>query len=211
MEPEDTVNVRRKDRYHHGELRDALIRAARQLVLEHGAEHFSLADACRLAGVSTAAPYRHFRDKQEILEEIVAQGFDELSARSKAAVSRHGEGTIDGIIAMGQAYVAFAVEETAMFRLMFGQDPVLKKVEGVVARGHNCFAGVIEQVAIYCARNGIDNDAAATALKLWTFVHGAASLLIDGDYDVVAPGLDVNAMIAATAPNLLAGRTAGAR
>ena len=147
MEHEETANVRRKDRYHHGELREALIRAARQLVLERGAEHFSLADACRLAGVSTAAPYRHFRDKQEILEEIVGQGFDELRARSQAAIERHGEGTLAGIIAMGQAYVAFAVEETAMFRLMFGQDPTLKQVECVVTRGHNCFANVIAQVA----------------------------------------------------------------
>ena len=70
--------VRRKAHYHHGELREALIRATRQLVEERGAENFTLADACRVAGVTTAAPYRHFRGKQEILEEIASRGFDEL-------------------------------------------------------------------------------------------------------------------------------------
>src|SRR6476620_4835358 len=110
--------VSRKASYHHGELREALIRATRKLVEERGAENFTLADACRVAGVTTAAPYRHFRGKQEILEEIASRGFDELKSRSMAMVAEKGEGTLGGIIAMGQAYVAFAVEETSVFRLM---------------------------------------------------------------------------------------------
>src|SRR5688572_13022768 len=64
----------RKAPYHHGDLREALIAATRRLVMERGAEDFTLADACRVAGVTTAAPYRHFRSKQEILEEIAARG-----------------------------------------------------------------------------------------------------------------------------------------
>jgi AcrR family transcriptional regulator len=196
--------VRRKDRYHHGELREALVRATRQLVVERGAENFTLADACRLAGVTTAAPYRHFRDKQEILEEIVARGFDEMEARSEAAVAAAGPGTVEGIVAMGLAYVAFAVEETAIFRLMFGQNPALKKSELVEEEGHDCFAKVISQVALYCERNGRDADAQIVAIELWTFVHGAASLLIDGDYAKVAPQLDVKALVAGVTPRILA-------
>ena len=76
--------VARKAHYHHGELREALIAATRQLVMERGAENFTLADACRVAGVTTAAPYRHFRSKQEILEEIASRGFDELRAMAMA-------------------------------------------------------------------------------------------------------------------------------
>jgi AcrR family transcriptional regulator len=194
---------RAKARYHHGELREALIRATRQLVEERGAENFSLADACRLAGVTTAAPYRHFRGKQEILEEIASRGFEELSKRSMARVAERGEGTLEGIIAMGQAYVAFAVEETALFRLMFGQDPALKKADHVLGTGHACFANVIEQVALYCRRNKVRGDAQEIALRLWTFVHGAASLLIDRDYEGVAPQIDVDQLIASAAPGLL--------
>jgi AcrR family transcriptional regulator len=196
--------TRRKAHYHHGKLREALIRATRRLVEERGAENFTLADACRVAGVTTAAPYRHFRGKQEILEEIASRGFDELKKRSMAVVAAKGEGTLDGIIAMGQAYVAFAVEETAVFRLMFGQEPSLKNAEHVVGTGQACFAKVIEQVALYCKSNKVPGDAQEIALKLWTFVHGAASLLIDQDYKTVAPQIDVNQLIASATPGLLA-------
>ena len=198
--------VRRKVRYHHGELREALIRATRQLVEERGAENFTLAEACRAAGVTTAAPYRHFRGKQEILEEIAARGFNELRERSLAVIKEKGEGSLDGMIAMGQAYVAFAVAETAVFRLMFGQQPSLKKSQHVLGTGHACFADVIEQVALYCRKNRVRGDAQELALRLWTFVHGTASLVIDGDYDAVAPKLDINRLIASATPGLLAAR-----
>lgn len=196
--------AQRKARYHHGELREALIDATRRLVVQRGAENFTLADACRVAGVTTAAPYRHFSGKQEILEEIASRGFEELRKRSMAKIAEKGEGTLQGIIAMGQAYVAFAVEETAVFRLMFGQQPSLKKAEHVVGTGHECFAQVIEQIALYCKRNRVRGDAQEIALKLWTFVHGAASLLIDKDYDGVAPQMDINKLIASATPGLLA-------
>jgi AcrR family transcriptional regulator len=193
-----------KARYHHGELREALIRATRKLVEERGAENFTLADACRVAGVTTAAPYRHFQGKQEILAEIASRGFDELRSRSMAVIAEKGEGSLDGIIALGQAYVAFAVEETAVFRLMFGQEPSLKKAQHVVGTGHDCFVHLIDQIALYCKHNKVRGDAQEIALKLWTFVHGAASLLIDQDYDAVAPGIDVNKLIAGATPGLLA-------
>ena len=202
--PDDTTSPR-KGTYHHGELREALLAATRELIVEVGAENFSLADACRRAGVSTAAPYRHFRDKAEILEEIVARGFDDLSARSAKAVESHGHGTLAGIVAMGQSYLTFAQEETAIFRVMFGQDPVLKQALAVRNRGHACFAGVIAQVEAYCAMNGVEGDAQLIAVKLWTFVHGASCLLIDGDYGVVVPDLDVAALIEKAAPELLSG------
>src|SRR5262245_35816636 len=95
-----------KARYHHGELREALIDATRKLVEERGAENFTLADACRAAGVTTAAPYRHFQGKQEILAEIASRGFAELKSRAMAVVTQKGEGTLEAIIALGQAYVA---------------------------------------------------------------------------------------------------------
>lgn len=203
MRRSTTHKKRPKARYHHGELREALIGATRQLVEERGAENFTLADACRVAGVTTAAPYRHFKGKQEILEEIASRGFDELRKRSMAVVAKKGEGTLEGIVALGQGYVAFAVEETAVFRLMFGQEPALKKAEHVVGTGHACFAHVIDQVALYCKRNKVRGDAQEIALKLWTFVHGAASLLIDEDYQAIAPNIDVNQLIASATPGLL--------
>ena len=86
---------------------------------------------------------------------------------------------------------------------MFGQDPSLKDAEHVAGTGHECFAHLIEQIALYCQRNRVRGDALEIALRLWTFVHGAASLLIDKDYLVVAPQLDVNRLIAEATPGLL--------
>lgn len=192
-----------KDSYHHGGLREALITAAREQIAEHGVDNFSLADACRRAGVSTAAPYKHFRDRDEILEEVTSKGFDALAEKSMEAIKKNGPGTIDGIIAMGHAYIDFALEQTGLFRLMFGQRPAIKDREHVILTGRTCFGQVIEQVGIYCELQNVDGDADEIAIRLWTFVHGAASLLIDQDYARVAPELDVRVLIARATPGLL--------
>lgn len=84
--PRAKTAVHTKQRFHHGNLREALVAAARDLLIEHGPDGFTLADACRRAGVTTAAPYKHFRSKQEVLQEIVSRGFDELTAANTMAV-----------------------------------------------------------------------------------------------------------------------------
>lgn len=209
------TSVRPKKRFHHGDLREALIAATRELLIEHGPDGFTLADACRRAGVTTAAPYKHFRDKQEVLEEIVARGFEELTAANAKAVTEGGPGTIAGITAMGISYLEFAVAQPAIFRLMFGHKSELRKVKQVDESGNQCLKGVIDEVAAYSRKHGHTADAEAIALRLWTFVHGASSLELDGDYERVAPGLDVYKLIADVTSRLLgadqAGRTAARR
>ncbi len=195
--------LRAKTRYHHGDLREALIAAAFQIVSERGADRFSLADACRLAGVSTAAPYKHFRDRDEILAEVVTRAFDVMTEKSMQAVAAHGEGTLAGIAAMGEAYINFAVTQQSLFRLMFGQHPTLKKEECVLSEGRDCFSNVIRQVEIFCQKNNVSGDPTAIAVRLWTFVHGAASLTIDEDYDAVVPDFDVKQMVREATPMLL--------
>ncbi|RIA55397.1 TetR family transcriptional regulator [Dichotomicrobium thermohalophilum] len=202
-EPDGGQALGKRKSYHHGQLKEALITAATQLVEEKGPDNFSLADACRRAGVSTAAPYRHFRDRNELLAEVVNRGFRGLAEANRAAVMRVGEGTRDGIIEMGKSYVGFAAGQPGVFRMMFGQNAQVKKVEGVLETGMDCFGGLIRQVEMYCAANGRDDDARDVALRLWTFVHGAASLLIDEDYAHVAPGMDVNKLIETATPRLL--------
>jgi AcrR family transcriptional regulator len=201
--PDRRDGAKAKAKYHHGGLREALIEASYELVAKQGAENFLLAEACRLAGVSTAAPYKHFRDRDEILEIVVARAFDELADRSMAAVEAEGVGTLEGIMAMGEAYVQFAIDEQRLFRLMFGQHPIIKHAEQVMDDGRRCFIGVIEQVARYCEANDVPGDPRAIAIRLWTFVHGASSLLIDEDYSKVAPDLDVMAMVRETTPLML--------
>lgn len=194
--------VRAKKSFHHGDLREALIAATRELLIEHGPDGFTLADACRRAGVTTAAPYKHFRDKQEILEEIVARAFDQLREQNARAVASKGSGTIEGITAMGISYLEFAVAQPAIFRLMFGELKKSKKADGT---GEECLKNVVEEVAHYCRKNGHTADAQQVAVRLWTFVHGASSLELDGDYERVVPGLDVYNLIADVTPRLLGG------
>jgi AcrR family transcriptional regulator len=195
--------VRPKRSFHHGDLREALIAATRELLTEHGPDGFTLADACRRAGVTTAAPYKHFRDKQEILEDIVLRGFAELTAANAKAVAEGGPGTITGITAMGISYLEFATAQPAVFRLMFGHKSEIKKVKQVDETGKQCLKHVIDEVAAYSRKHGHTANAEATALRLWTFVHGASSLELDGDYARVAPGLDVRNLIAVVTPMLL--------
>jgi len=204
--PDDGKALGKRSSYHHGQLKAALIAAATQLVEEKGPDNFSLADACRLAGVSTAAPYRHFRDRNELLAEVVNQGFRDLAEANRAAVEAAGEGTLHGIMEMGKSYVGFAARQPGVFRMMFGQNTQVKQVEGVLETGLDCFGGLIRQVELYCKAHGRDDDARAVALRLWTFVHGAASLLIDEDYAHVAPGMDVETLIEAATPRLILAR-----
>lgn len=193
----------RRDRYHHGDLRESLIAATHALLIEKGAEHFTLADACRRAGVTTAAPYKHFRDKQEILEIICERGFEKLRGTMRAAVESRGPGTLEALEEMGRSYVRFARDEPNMFRLMFGQNADLKQAKAVDDAGTGCFGYLIEQVTLYTQKEGHNADPGSQAVRLWTFVHGAACLLIDGDYEKVTPGLDVEALIDGSARRLL--------
>ena len=192
-----------KAKYHHGDLREALISAVQKLVQDKGADNFSLADACRQAGVSTAAPYRHFRDRNEILAEVSARGFEMLNDMAAEAVQRHGMGTQEAITEMAKGYVKFAVEEQGLFRLMFGQNPALSAEPLVRETSKTVFGYLIAHISSFCEANGFEGDVDDIAVKLWTFLHGAASLLIDEKYETVIDELDVYQMVATATPSIL--------
>lgn len=192
-----------KTAYHHGELRQALIHAARDLIRDRDGNDFSLSDACRRAGVSTAAPYRHFTDKTEIINEVVAQGFVDMTERFQAATAPFEKGARGRIIAVGQVYVTFAMGEPALFRMMFSHQPSASGTDVASRHGKTCFAYVVQEVIDFCTLNGVQGDAQLIALQLWTVVHGAACLTIDGAYAKVAPDIDTAAMIASGAERLL--------
>jgi AcrR family transcriptional regulator len=192
-----------KTGYHHRDLRQALIGAARQLIGAGQGADFSLSDACRMAGVTTAAPYRHFPDKMAIVDAVVAEAFLDMTARARAAAEQFPAGARDRILAVGRVYLGFAIAEPALFRMMFGQRPGLAEGDIVTKSGRDCFAYVLEEVIDYCGKNGVAGDARLVAIHLWTLVHGAASLTIDGDYAKVTPDVDIERMIESGAERLL--------
>lgn len=169
------------ERYHHGDLRDALLTAATRMLAETGPSGLSLREAARRAGVSTGAPYRHFKDKDELLTALATRGFLALHA-ALAAADEHAasEAPLERLRCLGVAYVEFAVAEPALFRLMFGElapstDASPELAEAIRSAGaHLPRAAQAVQAEL---RSASTED---ITLLAWSVVHGVASLYLDG-------------------------------
>src|SRR5689334_23466431 len=105
--------------YHHGNLREALVDAALELIAAKGAAGFTMAEAARLAGVSPAAPYRHFRDADALMAEVALRGYERFAERLDKAWNKGRPDPISAFEDMGRAYLAFAREEPAYYAAMF--------------------------------------------------------------------------------------------
>ena len=160
-------------RYHHGELRTALVGAALALLTEGGADALSLRAVARRAGVSAMAPYRHYPDKEALLAAVAVQGFDGLRDVLRAADTAAAG---DPLVAQAVAYVRYAEENPALFRLMFGPARVGAH-PALEAAGEAAYAVLAARVA---AQTPADADREACALGCWSLVHGLASLFLDG-------------------------------
>jgi len=187
--------IQKKDRYHHGDLRAQLVEATRQLVEEKGVDHFSVSEACRVAGVSTAAPYRHFKDKDEMILAVTAEGMERKYQRMFECVEKVPTGDLGRIIALGQAYIDFAQSEPGVFRLIFGSANDHKSHESLMGMGQQTFGFVESEVASYLGKGRIDDDVRQRAFLLWTFVHGLSFLLIDEKVTLSDMPLDMQSVL----------------
>lgn len=176
----DEKEVTEKAGYHHGDLRAQLLNAVRFLVEEKGAENFSIAEAARKAGVSSAAPYRHFKDKPQILKALVLEAMEGMTAKMNLAIDPYPVGSIERIDALGACYIAFARDHPGMFRLVFGISESHEGDEDLSSRGGQVFGIVIQAVADYLGMDASDPEATRRAYMLWTVVHGHSWLTIDG-------------------------------
>ena len=168
-----------KAAYHHGDLRAQLIAAATALVEAHGPDGFSVAQAARLAGVSTAAPYKHFKDRDAILRGVVGAAMDRLREAMEAGAAAQPQGSLEAVAATGEAYIAFARREPGLFRLTFGLTEGHEEDAELLDKGRRCFGVLVGCVA---ASTGLPPDAPEVlrrAYILWSFVHGHAFLTID--------------------------------
>jgi len=182
-----TKRASRTRPYHHGDLRGALIEAALDLVTEEQDWTFSLREVARRAGVSHNAPYNHFADKQDLLIAVAAAGFEHLRDRMRAAVARVAAPD-KALLACGRAYIEHALQNPALYRLMFG--PALAKSKGgrpteARAAGNDAKA-VLKEIVVRGARTGAfavspDNprDHAEVVFFTWSLVHGLTMLLLD--------------------------------
>lgn len=178
--------VKAKTAYHHGDLRAQLIEAARALVESHGADGFSVSQAARLAGVSSAAPYKHFKDKPALLRAMVGEGMDRLREAMARGAARYAPGSLESVSAVGLAYIDFAKAEPGVFRLMFGQTEGHDEDETLMMKGQTCFSIVVKAAADCLGIAADAEEAQERAYILWTFVHGHSFLTIDNKRKVDA-------------------------
>jgi AcrR family transcriptional regulator len=192
----EQIKTGAKSRYHHGDLRAALVEATRQLVEEKGPDHFSVSQAARAAGVSTAAPYRHFRDKDELLAAVCLDGMQRHYAAMEEAVADLSERSLERVRRLGQVYVAFARSEPGVFRLVFGSRHQPEALEEIKAEEEvDTFGFVVREVAIVLGLAPDDPEARRRAFVLWTFVHGLSFLLIDDKVQYAGIPVDVDAIL----------------
>jgi AcrR family transcriptional regulator len=172
-----------KTGYHHGNLKEALIAAARKLIAEHGPLGFTLNEASKEAGVSASAPYRHFRDRNALIEATAEEGFRQLRTRLEASA----EGITDPYTAlcrMGPAYYSFALDEPGLYQAMFSSG--LPQVGAPVAEaGAKAFA--VLQNAVQRLGTG-EAQSRQLAIKIWAFSHGMAGLISSGAVSVLDAG-----------------------
>ncbi|GAA5053650.1 TetR/AcrR family transcriptional regulator [Streptomyces similanensis] len=166
--------------YHHGDLRAACLRAARELLEEDGSAGLSLRAVARRAGVSPTAPYRHYADRDALVSAVAAQGYEELAGYLAAA--HPSPASAGDLAAVAVAYVRFALDHPALFRVMFAEPCDQTSEERVAAT-----AAIREYVrgVVHRAFPGVDPEALSTTV--WALVHGLAFLHLDGKLDASTP------------------------
>src|SRR5258708_29803810 len=169
--------------YHHGNLREALLQAALDLIGQKGAAGFTFADAARMAGVSPAAPYRHFRDRDELLSSIAQRGFEQFEAALTEACDDGRPDTVTAFERVGRGYLAFAREEPAFYSAMFESGLPVDVSPALMSASERAF-GIIRAAAeplAALAPPGMPRPPAMMiALHIWSMSHGIASLFARG-------------------------------
>ena len=183
------IRVARKpiDAYQHGNLAEALVQAGLKLLSEGGVEKLSLRAAAQLAGVSHAAPYRHFRDKEALVAAIAERGFRLLTAfmKEEVAAMAPGAGAAERLRATGIGYLRFATAHPAYLQVIFGgvlgKDALPESLRQAGAEAYATLRAVVaEGAASGELRASRPEDEDRLALASWSMVHGLATLIVNG-------------------------------
>ena len=169
--------------YHHGNLREALIDAALHLIAEKGPAGFTIAEAARAAGVSPAAPYRHFRDAEALLADVALRGFERFAQALEAAWNGAHPDPVVAFENLGRAYLGFARNEPGYYAAMFDAGLPLAAHPALLAAGDRAFAVLREATDVLCSRLPKTErpPSLMVALHVWAMAHGIASLFARGD------------------------------
>jgi len=184
-----------KTKYHHGDLKEALLSAAESVLDDHGLQGFTLRECARRAGVSHAAPKHHFGDVRGVLTEVAARGFHQLTRRLRAKLRAAGDDLDAQFVATGEAYVGFAEAHPEHFRIMFRSDLVDTQSPSLMAAALATFTELTN--VIRRQRGEVDIgveslDECMTSTELindiligWCHVHGYAHLKLEGQLPMI--------------------------
>jgi AcrR family transcriptional regulator len=208
------VARKRPDAYQHGDLRAALIQAGLKLLSDGGVAALSLRAAAQLAGVSHAAPYRHFRDKDALITAIAEEGFRMLTAQMRREMEAAGGDTFARLRATAWGYVSFARAHPGYFRTMFGgalRDACQSPSPALNAAGQESFEVLREQVAEGVRRGRLrKGDPDELSLAAWSMVHGLSQLFVDGQLsDRATDDVAARALVDSAVRHLESGLRAG--
>ncbi|MEV4421589.1 TetR/AcrR family transcriptional regulator [Patulibacter sp. NPDC049589] len=178
-------------RYHHGDLRDALLRRAEEVLSADGADALSLRGIARDVGVSHAAPRRHFADKQALLDALAEVGYARLGRELDAAIAdgdaTEGRPFLDRLVALARAYVGFAVRDAELLELMFAGKHRPGASEALIDAGRRAFAAPLALIAAGQATGEVvAGDVERVSTAGWAGIHGLATMANAGLVDVAA-------------------------
>ncbi|MDQ2083476.1 TetR/AcrR family transcriptional regulator [Xanthobacteraceae bacterium Astr-EGSB] len=169
--------------YHHGNLKEALLRAALDLIAQKGPAGFTFAEAARAAGVSPAAPYRHFRDREELMANVARRGFEAFAQALTRAWDDGRPEPFSAFERVGRAYLTFARSEPAFYSAMFESGVPMEADPELRVAGDAAFAvlrAAAERLIATLPAAGRP-PALMMALHVWAMAHGIASLFCRGD------------------------------
>lgn len=169
--------------YHHGNLREALIKAALDLISQKGPAGFTFAEAARAAGVSAAAPYRHYRDRDALIADVAKRGYEEFEAALAKAWNEGRPDVLSAFNGLGRAYLAFAKREPAYFAAMFESGLSFSAFPELREAGDRAF-NILRDACAAVAETlpkGKRPPVMMMALHIWSLSHGIASLFARGD------------------------------
>lgn len=188
MSTSSRKSAQRKRGYHHGNLRQALVDTALKLLEKREEGDLSLREISRKAGVSANAAYRHFADKESLMQALAAEGFRRLAADQAKAASAQTV-PFERHRASGKVYVGFARSNPALFRLMFGRSATTPSGELRTA-GELAFEALRASAANALGLKPDDERVAMAAIRSWSLVHGLSQLILAGHLDELGPDLD---------------------
>jgi len=167
--------------YHHGDLRRVLIDTAVDIISEQGANDLSLRKIAKRAGVSHAAPYRHFKDKNAILAAVARQGFGMMLKITEERIARNRGNELDHFAICGLSYIDFAITYPSHYRVMFGTRSDDSYFSDEFRPESIPVFKLLRDKIVVCQEKGLlkAGDPGEMALAAWSIVHGFAMLRID--------------------------------